>query len=150
MAKYLTPEGLEKIKKELEYLKTTKRKELSEQLRHAISFGDLKENAAYSEAKDAQGFLEGRILELQKIVSEAKVIEKKNTGKVQVGSEVSLKSTRGEDKFQIVEPEEADIMQNRLSKTSPLGKLLLGKTKGDKVKISMGEEKTEYEITNIK
>jgi len=87
MIKYLTPEGLEKIKKELSYLKTVKRKEIAERLKQVIAFGDLSENFAYHETKEAQGFLEGRILELEEIIRNAKIIKKqKQTDKVQVGS----------------------------------------------------------------
>ena len=71
-----TSEGLEKLKKQLSFLKTEKRQEIAESLKHAIAFGDLKENAAYHEAKEAQGFLEGKILELEKILKNAKVIQK--------------------------------------------------------------------------
>jgi transcription elongation factor GreA len=72
MAKYLTKEGLEKLKNELHQLETVGRKEMAERLKHAISFGDLSENAAYDEAREAQGFLEGKILELKGIISSAK------------------------------------------------------------------------------
>ncbi|PIP18398.1 MAG: transcription elongation factor GreA, partial [Parcubacteria group bacterium CG23_combo_of_CG06-09_8_20_14_all_35_6] len=68
-----TPEGLEKLKKELEFLKTTKRQEIAESLKHAIAFGDLKENASYHEAKEAQGFMEGKIMELERILKSAKI-----------------------------------------------------------------------------
>jgi len=92
MTKYLTKEGLEKLKKELDYLKNIKRKEVSAAIKYAADFGDLKENAAYDEAKDAQGFVEGKILELERAVAQAHVIEAINNGKIQIGSIVSIRS----------------------------------------------------------
>lgn len=150
MAKYLTPEGLEKFKKELEHLETVKRKELAEKLNYAISFGDLKENAAYHEAKEAQGFLEGRILELKEIIGSAKLIEENHTGKIQIGSTVTLSSANEKEEYQIVGPEEADIFSGKISHLSPLGKNLLGKAKGQKVTIETPQGKTEYEINEVR
>ncbi len=149
MTKYLTKEGLEKLNKELEYLKNIKRKEVAEKLKQAISEGDLKENAGYDAAKDEQGFVEGRIKELEKIIGQAEMIEKKESNKVQIGSFVSLSSNDGEEKFQIVGPEEADILENKISFKSPLGKALLRKKKGDTVKINAPSGKKEYKITEI-
>ena len=118
--KYLTREGLEKLKKELDYLKNVRRKEVALKLKDAISQGDLRENAGYDTAKDEQGFLEARIRELKGIIGQAEIIEKKESDKVQICSVVSLSSANGEDKFQIVGPEEADIMANKISFQSPL------------------------------
>lgn len=150
MEKYFTKEGLEKLKKELEYLENDKRKEVAEKLKYAISFGDLKENAAYDEAKDEQGFLEGRISELKKIIGGAKIIEKKETGKVQIGSTVVLSVGKQKEEFQIVGPEEADIMAGKISNLSPLGRVLLDKAVGEKAVIKNGENSVEYEIVGIK
>lgn len=150
MTKYLTPQGFEKFKKELNYLENVKRKEIAERLKHAVSFGDLSENAAYDEAKEAQGFLEGRILELKKIISTAELIKKKNTEKIQVGSTVLLCSNNKKEEFQIVGPDETDISNGKISYKSPLGKIILGKTKGSKVIIETPLGKTEYEILEIK
>ena len=130
MARYLTAEGLEKLKKELDCLQNVKRKEVSERIRHTASQGDLKENAAYHMAKDEQGFMEARIRELREIVSQAEVIKKGNKEKVEIGSTVFLKSKSGEDKYQIVGPEEADILCGKISFKSPLGEAILGKKKG--------------------
>ena len=158
MAKYLTAEGLQKFKKELDYLEKVKRKEISERIRHTASQGDLKENAGYDAAKEEQGFTEGRIKELKEIISQAKVIEKKEDNKVQIGSLVCLKSFEedksssheGEKIFQVVGPEEADILQGKISFKSPLGMAILKKKKGDTVKINAPEGKKEYKITEIK
>ena len=91
MPKYLTPEDSKKIKKELDYLKKVKRKEIAERLKRTASMGDLTENAAYQEAKEAQGFLEGRILELENLIREAKIVKKiDGVHWVQIGSTVVL------------------------------------------------------------
>ena len=150
MSKYLTPEGLEKFKEELHHLESVKRKELADKLNYAISFGDLKENSAYHEAKEAQGFLEGRILELKAIISNAKIIEKKNTGSVGLGSTVCLSSAEGNEEYSIVSPEEADVFKGKISYQSPLGKLLMGKSKGIKIKMDTPAGKSEYEILDVK
>ncbi len=149
MKKYLTPEGLEKLKKELEYLEKVKRKEISEMLKQAASEGDLKENAGYDAAKDKQGFLEGRIRELKGIIAQSEVIEKKGTDRVQIGSFVFLKSNEGKEKFQIVGSEESDILNNKISFKSPLGEAVLNKKKGDIAKINAPDGKKEYEIEKI-
>lgn len=149
MVKYFTPEGLEKLKKELEYLKTVKRKEISEKIRHSAAQGDLKENAGYHAAKDEQGFLEGRIIELSEIIANAKVIKNKEKDKIQLGSIVLLDSSNVKDKFQIVESEEADISKGKISLKSSLGEALLGKKKGDVVKINTPGGVKEYKIIQI-
>jgi transcription elongation factor GreA len=150
MTNYLTPEGLEKLKKELDYLKNIKRKEIAERLRYTVSFGDLKENAAYDEAKEAQGFLEGRILELRGLISTAKLIEKNYTREVQIGSTVLLCSNNKKEEFQVVGFAEADVFNRKISYQSPLGKIILGKTKGDKVIIKTPKGEIEYKILEIK
>jgi len=151
MPRYLTQEGLEKLKKELDYLENTKRKELAKTLKHAISFGDLKENAAYHEAKDAQGFLECRISELKQVVATAELCDKEYApkGEVQIGSMVWLKSKNGKEKFQVVGPDESDILSGKISYKSPLGEILLGKTKGDEVILKNFEGKIRYEIVKV-
>jgi len=150
MKKYLTLEGLEKFKKELEYLEKVKRKEVSERIRHTASQGDLKENAGYDAAKEEHGFVEGRIMELKTIVAQAEVIKKKENGKVQIGSFVFLKSSEGKEKFQIVSQEEADILNNKISFKSPLGEALLNKKKGDIVRINAPDGKKEYKIDKLR
>ncbi len=149
MAKYLTKEGLEKLQKELEHLENIKRKEVAEKLKQAISQGDLKENAGYDTAKDEQGFLEARIRELKGIIGQAEIIEKKESNKVQMCSVVSLSSGDGEEKFQLVGSEEADILENKISFQSPLGEALLNKKKGDIIKVNTPSGKTEYKIIKI-
>lgn len=149
MPKYLTKEGLEKLNKELEYLKSVKRKEVAEKLRDAIAQGDLKENAGYDAAKNEQGFIESRIREIKGIVGQAEIIEKREGGDVQIGSVVVLGSDEGQEKFQIVSPEEADVMNNKISLKSPLGEALFGKRQGSKIKVETPGGKTEYKIIEI-
>ncbi len=150
MTKYLTSEALEKFKKELEYLEKVKRKEVSERIRQTASFGDLSENAAYDIAKEEQGFVEARIKELKEIIFQAQIIEKKESNKVEVGSFVCLESDEGEDNFQIVESEEADVFKNKISLKSPLGKAMLNKKKGDVFEVDTPEGKKKYEIVELK
>lgn len=149
MTKYLTPEGLEKLKKELDHLKNVKRKEVSEQISFSASFGDLKENAAYDAAKEEQGFVEGRIAELEQILNQAKVLKKNTAGMVQLGSTVLVSCHNKKEKFQIVEPEEADIDKGKISYKSPLGGVLCGKRKGTKVEIQAPDGKITYQIVEI-
>jgi transcription elongation factor GreA len=149
MTKYLTAEGLAKLKKELDYLKNTKRKEVSEQISFSASFGDLKENAAYDTAKEEQGFVEGRIAELEQVLNQAKVLKKNAAGSVQLGSVVLVSSHNKKEKFQIVEPEEADIDTGKISYKSPLGGILLGKKKGAKVEIDAPGGRIGYQIVEI-
>jgi len=149
MIKYLTAEGLEKLKKELEHLEKVRRKEISERIRHTAAQGDLKENAGYDAAKEEQGFVEGRIKELKEIVNQAKVIEKKEDGRVQIGSFVRLSSDGEKEKFQIVSPEESDVLNDKISFKSPLGEQLIGRKKGEAVKVDTPEGKKEYKIIEV-
>ncbi|MFH0792049.1 MAG: transcription elongation factor GreA [bacterium] len=152
MDNQLTAEAFQKLKEELEYLKTTKRKEMAEQLNYAIGFGDLSENAAYSEAKEAQGFLEGRILELQGLINTAKIVNYQGIGLkdvIHIGSMVQLKSDRGDMKLKVVYPNEADPMSGKISSDSPLGKALIGKVKGDSVTVAAPNGKIIYKIIHI-
>ena len=150
MAKnFLSKEGLAKLKEELKFLENDKRKEMAERLKYAISFGDLKENFAYHEAKEAQGFLEGRIQELKHLINTSQLIEKGTGDIVQVGSEVTLKSKDGTDKYLIVSPPEADPFKNKISSESPLGKLLMGKKKGDNFNFPLPDDVIKYTIDKI-
>jgi transcription elongation factor GreA len=150
MVKYLTKEGLDNLKKELERLEKVERKEVAERLKHAISFGDISENAAYDEAKEALGFLEGKILELKETICSAKIIEKNGEKGVQIGSLVSLLSGGKKEEFQIVGPEEADVFKGKISYQSPLGKILLGREKGEKVVLKTPGGSVNYEIIGVK
>jgi transcription elongation factor GreA len=148
--KYLTQEGLDKLKKELEYLKKQGRIEVAEQLKEAISFGDLSENAAYDEAKENQAMMEGKIVELERTISSAKVIaDHAATGWVSIGSRVTLDDGSSKETYHIVGEEEANPMENRISFKSPLGQALMDKPKGATVEIRTVKGSTKYKILNI-
>lgn len=149
MTKYLTREGLGKLKKELEHLKNIDRKEIVKRISHAASHGDLKENAGYHAAKEDQAFIEEKIKRLTETINQAEVVEKKKRSVVQIGSTVYLESKNGKDKYQIVEPEEANILTGKTSLKSPLGQALLGKKKGDVVNFNTPDGVKEYKITEI-
>ncbi len=146
---YLTPEGLKRLKKELLYLKNIKRKEIAQKLKKAISFGDLSENAAYVEAKDAQAFLEGKILELRKIIYSAEIIKKEKSDKVKIGSIVRVVLEGQEFNFEIVGELETDPLNNKISYKSPLGSALLGQKKGKEINVNINDRKIKYKILNI-
>jgi len=149
-SKYLTQEGLDKLKKELEYLKKEGRIEVAEELKEAISFGDLSENAAYDEAKDNQAAIEGKILDLERLISSAIVIkENENTGWVQIGSYVTIKQGNDEERYHVVGEEEANPMEGMISFKSPLGVALMNKPKGAEVEIKTPKGSLKYKILKI-
>lgn len=134
---YITQEGLEKIKEELEHLKTVRREAVSLKLEQAIAQGDLKENADYHAAKEEQGFIEGRIRDLEDSLRRAKIItEDVPKDKVRVGSTVTVSEVGFEDEeetYYIVGPHEADPAEGRISNESPIGSALLGAKVGQQV-----------------
>ena len=132
---YLTPEGADSLGKEVEELKGPRRDELAARLRHAVSQGDLSENADYISAKEDQAFLEGRIQELELILKEATVIDRgASSSTVQVGSTVVvLNENEIEETFHIVGEKEADPRNGKISHKSPIGKSLMRKARGDVV-----------------
>jgi len=151
MQERFTKQGLEKLKKELEYLKKVKTKEIAKQINYAASFGDLSENAAYTQAKENRAFCVGRILELEKALTNAKVIDKSSaTGKIQVGSLVTVEANDEKDTLQVVGEKEADILKNKISYKSPLGTALHNKKVGDTAKIETPSgEKLIYKILKV-
>lgn len=151
MAPVLTPEGLEKIKKELDYLKNVKRQEISEKIEKAKELGDLSENAEYQEAKEEQGMMEARISELELLLKTAVVSD--GNGKkdeVSIGSEIVVESKGIEQNFKIVGFNEADPSKGLISNESPLGSAFIGKKKGDKVEVEVPAGIIEYKILEIK
>ena len=150
--KYITQEGLEKLKKELNDLKTIKRKEIAGRLKEAISFGDLSENFAYQQAKEDQNFLENKILELENTIKNARVIKKeRQTDKIQIGSIVFVESNNRERlQFQIVGSEETDPEKNKISFESPLGKAFLDKTIGEIIEVETPDGKISYRILDMR
>lgn len=146
----MTAEGLEKLKKELEMLENVTRRELAEKLKYAISFGDLRENAAYHQAKEQQAFTEGRISELKAIIANAKIANKGNNDRVRLGATAILHCGDSTEEYIIVGPEEADVFAGKISYKSPLGEAVFGKKAGDKFILKTPEGKVEYEIKEIK
>lgn len=151
----VTKEGLKKLKDELEHLKTVRRSEVAQRLREAISYGDLSENSEYEEAKNEQAFVEGRILELEGKIKNAKIISDKKEMKhkeIEIGCTVMLQNiTDGDDaeRYTIVGSTEADPLDHKISNESPIGKAVLGKLKGDKVEINSPSGIIEYEIVGV-
>ncbi|OAB34885.1 transcription elongation factor GreA [Paenibacillus macquariensis subsp. defensor] len=150
----VTKEGLTKLEDELRDLKTVKRKELAERLKLAISYGDLKENSEYHSAKDDQSFMETRIKILEKMITKATVIDavSLDLSVVSVGSIVVLNDVEFSEKieYQIVGPSEADVLENKISYESPLGKELLGKKIGDVINVTAPVGIIKYELLEIK
>ena len=149
----LTPEGLDKLKKEIEYLSNEKRREVAERIKEAREFGDISENSEYDDAKNEQAMLEARIATLEDKLRSASVIDASelDNNVVRVGSVVNVKDDAGKTlKYTIVGSTEADPSQNRLSNESPVGKALLGRKNGDAVKVQLPNGKTrELKITKI-
>ncbi|MBV8301493.1 MAG: transcription elongation factor GreA [Candidatus Dormibacteraeota bacterium] len=132
----LTKDGLTKLEKELDELRTVRRSEVAERIKYAKDFGDITENAEYEDAKNEQGMLEGRILVLENMVRNAVIIEEgAEGGEVSVGSAVDVKDEFGTQSFTIVGPAEVDVAQGRISMESPVGKALLGHQVGDSVEV---------------
>ena len=136
---YLTKEGYEKILEELKSLKVEKREEIAERIKTAIEFGDLSENAEYDEAKAAQLLNENKIAEIEEKIKNVIIIDEDSlkTGKVEIGSTVYITNVidKSEQKYTIVGPDEANILENKISNISPLGKSLLGNKQGDHIKV---------------
>jgi transcription elongation factor GreA len=151
----ITSQGLEKIKKELVFLKEKKRPEIISAIAEARSHGDLKENAEYHAAKEQQSHNEGRIVEINDIIARANVIDITkilNDGKVIFGSTVYLTNLDTNEKidYKIVGKDEADIKKKLIYFKSPIGKGLIGKNKGDLVKINTPAGVKNFEIKDVK
>ena len=151
----ITIEGLEKIKKELIFLKEKKRPEIVAAIAEARSHGDLKENAEYHAAKEQQSHNEGRIQEIEDIIARANVIDVtkiSNDGKVIFGSTVFLQNLDNDEKidYKIVGKDEADLKKKLLFFKSPIGKGLIGKNKGDLVEVSTPAGIKNFEIIDVK
>lgn len=150
----LTPEGLHKLEDELNHLKSVKRREVAERIKIAIGYGDISENSEYEDAKNEQAFIEGRIITLEKMLRNARIINNDDvdTDVVSVGATVHLKDLEYGDtvEYTIVGSAESDPMANKISNESPVGKALLGKSKGDRVDVSVPAGNIQYEILLIK
>ncbi|MGM0739042.1 MAG: transcription elongation factor GreA [Bacteroidota bacterium] len=150
---YLSKEGYDKLKAELRDLLTRGRKEIAKQIDEARSHGDLSENAEYDAAKEAQGKMESRISELERIIANSRVLDDKNidNSKVYVLSTVTIfnRKTQKEMKYTLVSKDEADFNKGKISVDSPIGKALMGKEIGDVVKVKVPAGELELEIRNI-
>ena len=149
----VTPEGLEKLHKELAYLTEVRRKEIADRIRQAREFGDISENSEYDDAKNEQYLLERRIGELQRKVRNVKVVDPSEAEQdaVDLGTRVTLRVVDGgqERTFQIVGANESDPGSGKLSHASPVGRAVLKKKVGEKVTVSTPRGATEYEIVNV-
>lgn len=150
----LTPEGLKKLEEELEHLKSVKRREVAERIKVAIGYGDISENSEYEDAKNEQAFVEGRIITLEKMLRNARIINKEDVdvNTVSIGSIVILKDMEFGDtvEYNIVGTAESDPFQNKISNESPVGKAILGKKKGSLVDVNVPAGTIRYQIIDIK
>lgn len=150
----LTPDGLAKLENELEQLKTVRRREVAERIKQALEFGDISENSEYEDAKNEQGFIEGRIITIEKMLRNAKVIDDNGakTGIVTVGSTVKLVEVAGgaEVSYTIVGATEADPLNYKISNESPVGRSLVGQKKGSTVSVEIPIGTIQYKIMEIK
>lgn len=148
---YLTSEKLTEFTKELEFLKTDKRKQVAESLEYAKKLGDLSENAEYHEARQEQAEVEDRINRLENLIKTATIVDDKHGDVVSIGSTVKVQKEGEKDvrEYKIVGSEEADMAHGKVSNLSPLGSALLGKRKGEKVSFSTPKGKAVYMLLSI-
>ena len=149
----LTYEGLKKLEEELEYLKTEKRKEVAERIKVALGFGDLSENSEYDEAKNEQAQVEMRIVDLENKLRNVKLIDEDeiDTKTVQVGNTVQVLDMEYDEKinYTIVGSTEADLLENKISNESPIGKALLGRKKNEVVEVDAPAGVLSFKILKI-
>lgn len=152
----ITREGLKKLKEELDYLKNVRRKEVAQRLKEAISYGDLSENSEYEEAKNEQAFLEGRILELERKIKNAKIITERRSEKrgkeISIGSTVTLRNRTkqsDEESYTIVGATEADPFDFKISNESPIGRAVLSHHTGETVNVATPAGPMRYEIIKV-
>ncbi len=150
---HLTPEGYEKFKKQLEYLKKVRRRELSKAIGKAREQGDISENAEYDAAKEAQGLNEKHIFELEQKLADVQILDDREIPKDQalIGATVTMKDldTKEDVKYTLVAELEADFAQKKISTTSPVGRALLGRKVGETVKINVPAGNLKYKILKI-
>ena len=148
---YLTSEGLEEIRKELEHLKSVKRPEVINSLKDARALGDLSENAEYDAARNEQAIVEGRIVELEAMLENAVVIEKGDTDCVSIGTKVKIEYVEDKDteEYSIVGSKEADPFQNKISNESPIAKAIMGLKVGDIAHVSSPNGQYDVKILQI-
>ena len=146
---YISADGLKKIKDELEYLKKVERPDVVAKISEAKAMGDLSENAAYAEAREHQAFIEGRILQLEDIIKNAVVIEKKEGGAVTIGAAITVQGNGKTKEYKIVGSNEANPAEGKISNESPLGRAFLGRKIGDEVTVETPAGKIIYKILTI-
>lgn len=149
----LTIEGLKKLEDELETLKTVRRREVAGRIKQAIEFGDISENSEYDDAKNEQAFIEGRIITLEKMLRNARIIDDlEGSEVVALGTTIILKDKEfgDEEEYTIVGSAEADPGSNKISNESPVGKAVLGQPKGTVVEINVPAGILHFEIMDIK
>ena len=149
----MTYEGVKKLEQELEYLKTVKRKEITEKIKVALGYGDLSENSEYDEAKNDQAFTEGRILQLENMLKNAVVVDESeiSSDTVSVGTKVKVKDYDFDEEvvYTLVGSAEADPMNFKISNESPVGSALLGKKVGDVVEVTVPDGVSKFEVLEI-
>ena len=149
----LTQEGFNRVEEELNFLKVVKRNEVSEKIKVALSFGDISENSEYDEAKNEQADIEKRIMKLENIIKNAKIIDENeiSSDHVSVGSKVTLKDLEDDEvnTFTIVGATESDPLENKISNESPVGSHLIDKRIGDIVEVVINSHTLRYEIIEI-
>ena len=149
----LTEDGVKQLEEELEYLKTKKRKEVSEKIKVALGFGDLSENSEYDEAKNEQAQVEARIVSVENMLKNAIVIDEseRDTSKVELGATVTIHDIEFDEDitYKIVGSTEADPDEGRLSDESPLGKSLMGKAEGEMIDVDAPAGVIQYKILKI-
>ena len=147
---YLSPERFEELKKELEFLRNERRREVAERLQRAKEYGDLSENAEYAEAREEQSRVETRIAELDDLLKSASIIKKSGeAATVQIGSTVTVEKNKKEITYTIVGSNESDPAGFKISNESPTGKAFLGKKSGDRVSVDTPTGPANYTIIKI-
>lgn len=150
---YLTPEGLQKMKEEAQFLRVKERARIARAIAEAREKGDLSENAEYDAAKEAQGHLEARIAKIEATIASARIVDEKqvDASKAYILSSVTIRNRANgaEQTYTLVSSEEADLANGRISVTSPIGKGLLGAAKGDVVEITVPAGKVQFEVVDI-
>ncbi len=146
---YLTQEKFDELKKELEVLKTEKRKEVAQNLEYAKALGDLSENAEYHEARDAQAVLEDRIAKIEHILKNASIVSGAHSDTVSVGSSVVVEKDGKKTNYVIVGTEEVNVLEGKISIRSPFGQAILGKKKGDTFSFETPNGEVSYKIISI-
>jgi transcription elongation factor GreA len=150
---YLTPEGIQKLKEDLQFLRTKERARIATAIAEARAQGDLSENAEYDAAKEEQGHLEARIAQLEQLISTARVVDESqvDSSKAFILSKVRVKNLQNdmEQEYTLVSAQEADLAEGKISVTSPVGKGLLGKSVGDVVEIKVPAGRIKLKVLEI-